>query len=97
MWTTPLKSNFEPLSHNSLASSTEDKYVTVCCRLKPLLINEEKSNMSVTKETNSITFNTSQSLSKSYKFDHIFDDSICQDKFVHHICSPIVEFFKRGG
>lgn len=74
------------------------KYITVSCRLKPLLQNEEKAKIEVDKKMHVITLNDpTKSISKTYSFDEIFDETICQDRFTNHICSPLVEFLKNGG
>lgn len=75
MWETPLKSNFS-LSADSSASAIQEpsKFITVTCRLKPLFINEEKSNIEIDMKTHAITLNDpTKSISKTYSFDEIFD------------------------
>ncbi len=74
------------------------KYLTVTCRLKPLLPNEDRSKIEIDKLSHAITLNDpTKSISKTYSFDEIFDEYACQDLFTNNVCQPIVQFLKKGG
>lgn len=32
---------------------------------------------------------------KSYSFDQVFDDCVCQHRFSEHICDPLIDFLKN--
>jgi hypothetical protein len=52
----------------------------------------------VDKQLHHITLNDpTKSISKTYTFDRVFDETTCQDRFAKSICTPLVKFLKNGG
>ena len=50
------------------------------------------------KQLHHITLNDpTKSISKTYTFDRVFDETTCQDRFANSICTPLVKFLKNGG
>ena len=68
-----------PIKINNSKIQVKNNYVTVSCRLKPLTQNEEMSIVEINKFDHTITISEpSKSISKTYEFDEIFDEDICQ-------------------
>jgi hypothetical protein len=87
-----------PPDYDELPYDDPASYITVTCRLKPLQPLEEKSIIEVDKELRHMTIiDPTKSISKTYTFDRIFNESTSQDKFASSICTPLVKFFKNGG